>query len=59
MPNEDRGSSRSTSTSSSAGRRRRGLFAAYLAIQQYLAQLVAAKRVNPTDDVLSDLPTAT
>jgi cytochrome P450 len=28
---------------------------AYLATQQYLAQLVAAKRANPTDDVLSDL----
>ncbi|MEU5863749.1 cytochrome P450 [Nonomuraea sp. NPDC047529] len=31
------------------------LIAAYLATQQYLAQLVAAKRANPTDDVLSDL----
>ncbi|WP_431934489.1 cytochrome P450 [Nonomuraea jabiensis] len=31
------------------------LMAAYLATQQYLAELVAAKRANPTDDVLSDL----
>ncbi|MGK5543216.1 cytochrome P450 [Streptomyces sp. URMC 127] len=31
------------------------LIAAYTATQDYLAQLVAAKRANPTDDVLSDL----
>ncbi|ETK35262.1 cytochrome P450 [Microbispora sp. ATCC PTA-5024] len=31
------------------------LIAAYIATQQYLAELVAAKRANPTDDVLSDL----
>ncbi|MEV0752331.1 cytochrome P450 [Streptosporangium sp. NPDC050280] len=31
------------------------LFAAYTATQDYLAELVAAKRANPTDDVLSDL----
>ena len=31
------------------------LIAAYTAVQQYLAELVAAKRANPTDDVLSDL----
>ncbi|MEN3533878.1 cytochrome P450 [Microbispora sp. ZYX-F-249] len=31
------------------------LFAAYTATQQYLAELVAAKRATPTDDVLSDL----
>lgn len=31
------------------------LLAAYTATQRYLAQLVAAKRANPTDDVLSDL----
>ncbi|MFI9438636.1 cytochrome P450, partial [Streptosporangium sp. NPDC052375] len=31
------------------------LIAAYLATQEYLAELVAAKRANPTDDVLSDL----
>ncbi|MEV4504636.1 cytochrome P450 [Streptomyces klenkii] len=31
------------------------LIAAYTATQDYLAQLVAAKRVNPTDDVLSEL----
>ncbi|WP_371786250.1 cytochrome P450 [Streptosporangium subroseum] len=31
------------------------LIAAYTATQNYLAELVAAKRVNPTDDVLSDL----
>lgn len=31
------------------------LIAAYIATQHYLAELVAAKRANPTDDVLSDL----
>ncbi|MBB5074696.1 cytochrome P450 [Nonomuraea endophytica] len=31
------------------------LIAAYTAVQTYLAELVAAKRANPTDDVLSDL----
>ncbi|MFC4894615.1 cytochrome P450 [Streptosporangium amethystogenes subsp. fukuiense] len=31
------------------------MFAAYTATQDYLAELVAAKRANPTDDVLSDL----
>ncbi|MGW2220440.1 cytochrome P450 [Nonomuraea sp. NPDC001684] len=31
------------------------LIAAYAAVQTYLAELVAAKRAHPTDDVLSDL----
>ncbi|GAA2900471.1 cytochrome P450 [Pseudonocardia halophobica] len=31
------------------------LLAAYTATQEYLAELVAAKRANPTDDLLSDL----
>ncbi|MGW5266582.1 cytochrome P450 [Microbispora sp. NPDC004025] len=31
------------------------LFAAYAATQDYLAELVAAKRAEPTDDVLSEL----
>ncbi|MEV0386831.1 cytochrome P450 [Nonomuraea sp. NPDC050643] len=31
------------------------LIAAYTATQTYLAELVAAKRANPTDDLLSDL----
>ncbi|MGE7385252.1 cytochrome P450 [Streptomyces sp. NPDC004126] len=31
------------------------LIAAYTATQEYLARLVAAKRANPTDDVLSEL----
>ncbi|MBG0831506.1 cytochrome P450 [Planomonospora sp. ID67723] len=31
------------------------LIAAYAATQRYLAELVAAKRADPTDDVLSDL----
>ncbi|MDF2709766.1 cytochrome P450 [Nonomuraea muscovyensis] len=31
------------------------LIAAYTATQQYLAELVVAKRANPTDDVLSEL----
>ncbi|SPL88619.1 putative cytochrome P450 hydroxylase [[Actinomadura] parvosata subsp. kistnae] len=31
------------------------LIAAYLAVQQYLGELVVAKRAHPTDDVLSEL----
>lgn len=31
------------------------LLAAYTAVQHYVAELVAAKRANPTDDVLSEL----
>jgi cytochrome P450 len=31
------------------------MIAAYLATQEYLGELVVAKRANPTDDVLSDL----
>ncbi|GAA2214445.1 cytochrome P450 [Nonomuraea monospora] len=31
------------------------LYAAYTAVQTYLGRLVAAKRADPTDDVLSDL----
>lgn len=31
------------------------LIVAYTAVQQYLAELVAAKRADPTDDVLSEL----
>ncbi|UBU08700.1 cytochrome P450 [Nonomuraea gerenzanensis] len=31
------------------------LIAAYLEVQRYLTELVAAKRADPTDDVLSDL----
>ncbi|MEV4166280.1 cytochrome P450 [Nonomuraea dietziae] len=31
------------------------LIAAYTAVQDYLAQLVAVKRANPTDDILSEL----
>ncbi|MFF0473856.1 cytochrome P450 [Streptomyces sp. NPDC004284] len=31
------------------------LMAAYTATQEYLARLVAAKRANPTDDILSEL----
>ncbi|GII60869.1 hypothetical protein Skr01_09540 [Sphaerisporangium krabiense] len=31
------------------------LIASYTAVQHYLAELVAAKRADPTDDVLSDL----
>ncbi|RJL22947.1 cytochrome P450 [Bailinhaonella thermotolerans] len=31
------------------------LIAAYTATQEYLAELVAAKRANPTDDILSEL----
>ncbi|WP_436975818.1 hypothetical protein [Nonomuraea angiospora] len=31
------------------------LIVAYTAVQTYLAELVVAKRANPTDDLLSDL----
>ncbi|WP_306319149.1 MULTISPECIES: cytochrome P450 [unclassified Streptomyces] len=33
------------------------LLAAYTAVQDYIAQLVAAKRAHPTDDILSELTT--
>ncbi|WP_406313553.1 cytochrome P450 [Streptosporangium sp. NBC_01639] len=56
VPYEDRGSFQEhidTFLGGEAGDEE--LIAAYLATQRYLAQLVAAKRANPTDDVLSDL----
>ncbi|WP_431900594.1 cytochrome P450 [Nonomuraea sp. bgisy101] len=56
VPYEDRGSFQEnidTFMSGEAGDE--DLIAAYTSVQQYLAELVAAKRANPTDDILSEL----
>ncbi|MFD8533450.1 cytochrome P450 [Streptosporangium canum] len=56
VPYEDRGSFQEhidTFLGGEAGDEE--LFAAYTATQDYLAELVAAKRADPTDDLLSDL----
>ncbi|UQI46476.1 cytochrome P450 [Streptomyces sp. HU2014] len=56
VPYEDRGSFQEqieTFLSGETGEEE--LIAAYTATQVYLAELVAAKRANPTDDVLSEL----
>jgi cytochrome P450 len=56
VPYEDRGSFQEQVESFMDGETSdEDLFAAYTATQEYLAGLVAAKRANPTDDVLSDL----
>ncbi|MGH3587314.1 MAG: cytochrome P450, partial [Pseudonocardia sp.] len=56
VPYEDRGSFQTQVESFMSGETSdEDLIAAYTAVQQYLAELVAAKRANPTDDVLSDL----
>ncbi len=56
VPYEDRGSFQENVESFMSGETSdEELFAAYTATQEYLAELVAAKRANPTDDVLSDL----
>jgi len=56
VPYEDRGSFQEQVDSFMNGETSdEDLFAAYTATQDYLAELVAAKRANPTDDVLSDL----
>jgi cytochrome P450 len=56
VPYEDRGSFQEQVQSFMNGETSdEDLIAAYTATQQYLAELVAAKRANPTDDVLSDL----
>jgi cytochrome P450 len=56
VPYEDRGSFQKQVESFMNGETSdEDLMAAYTATQQYLAELVAAKRANPTDDVLSDL----
>ncbi|MFD4401047.1 cytochrome P450 [Kitasatospora sp. NPDC058478] len=56
VPYEDRGSFQEQIDSFVNGETSdEELIAAYTATQQYLAELVAAKRANPTDDVLSDL----
>ncbi|MFF0572732.1 cytochrome P450 [Streptosporangium saharense] len=56
VPYEDRGSFQAHVESFVSGEASdEDLMAAYVATQTYLAELVAAKRANPTDDVLSDL----
>jgi cytochrome P450 len=56
VPYEDRGSFQENIDAFLSGESSdEELIAAYTATQQYLAELVAAKRANPTDDVLSDL----
>ncbi|GAB2727262.1 cytochrome P450 [Kitasatospora kifunensis] len=56
VPYEDRGSFQEQIDSFLSGETsEEELIAAYTATQDYLAGLVAAKRANPTDDVLSEL----
>ncbi|WP_028924282.1 cytochrome P450 [Pseudonocardia acaciae] len=56
VPYQDRGSFQEQVESFMSGETSdEDLMAAYTATQHYLADLVAAKRANPTDDVLSDL----
>jgi cytochrome P450 len=56
VPYEDRGAFQKQVESFMSGETSdEDLIAAYTAVQQYLAELVATKRANPTDDVLSDL----
>ncbi|MET9373611.1 cytochrome P450 [Streptomyces sp. NPDC002992] len=56
VPYEDRGSfQEQIDTFMNGETSDEDLLAAYTATQNYLAQLVAAKRANPTDDVLSEL----
>ncbi|MFC7307166.1 cytochrome P450 [Streptomyces monticola] len=56
VPYEDRGSFQEQIDAFMGGETSdEELIAAYTATQDYLAELVAAKRANPTDDVLSEL----
>ncbi|MFF4416889.1 cytochrome P450 [Streptosporangium sp. NPDC001559] len=56
VPYEDRGSFQSQVESLISGQVSDDeMFTAYTSVQHYLAELVTAKRANPTDDVLSDL----
>ncbi|MFC6063312.1 cytochrome P450 [Streptomyces ochraceiscleroticus] len=56
VPYQDRGSFQANVESFMNGETSdEDLIAAYTATQNYLAELVAAKRAHPTDDVLSDL----
>jgi cytochrome P450 len=56
VPYADRGAFQSHVASFMSGETSdEDLIAAYTAVQQYLAELVTAKRAHPTDDVLSDL----
>ncbi|WP_449061693.1 cytochrome P450 [Planomonospora algeriensis] len=56
VPYEDRGSfQENIDTFMNGETGDEDLMAAYTAVQHYLAELVAAKRAHPTDDVLSDL----
>ncbi|MFH8347514.1 cytochrome P450 [Streptomyces sp. NPDC018045] len=56
VPYEDRGSFQEQIDAFMGGETSdEDLMAAYTAVQDYLAELVVAKRAHPTDDVLSDL----
>ncbi|XXU87138.1 cytochrome P450 [Sorangium sp. So ce1099] len=55
VPYETRGSFQEHVDAIVSGVSKQDQVAGYVATQQYIAQLVAAKRANPTDDVLSDL----
>ncbi|MFB4282218.1 MULTISPECIES: cytochrome P450 [unclassified Nonomuraea] len=56
VPYEDRGSfQEQVDTFMSGETSDEDLMAAYTAVQDYLARLVAAKRADPTDDILSEL----
>ncbi|MEX2982664.1 cytochrome P450 [Streptomyces sp. C36] len=56
VPYEDRGSFQEQIDTFMGGETSdEELIAAYTATQNYLAELVAAKRANPTDDILSEL----
>lgn len=56
VPYQDRGSFQAQIESFLSGEKsKEDQITAYIATQHYLAELVAAKRANPTDDILSDL----
>lgn len=56
VPYEDRGAFQQNVESFMSGEvGEEELYAAYTAVQKYLAELVVAKRAHPTDDILSDL----
>ncbi|WP_437539765.1 cytochrome P450 [Sorangium sp. So ce726] len=55
VPYETRGAFQEHVDAIVSGVSKQDQVAGYIATQQYIAQLVAAKRANPTDDVLSDL----
>jgi cytochrome P450 len=55
VPYQDRGSFQDQIDVFLSGSSREDQIVAYAAVQQYFTELVAAKRANPTDDILSDL----